>query len=68
MNAKREKPPFIDLDVEEALKRFAQTDPAEIKGELEKVRKRQEEIREGIKKRKESIQRGARRTKVRFRP
>lgn len=68
MNAKRKKSPYADMDFEEALKRLAQTDPDEIKDEIEQVRKRQEEIREYIKERGESIQRGARRARVRFRP
>jgi hypothetical protein len=57
--AKREKPLHIDMSFEEALRRLAQTDPAEIIDEVEKVRERQKEIRDGVKKTKESIKRGA---------
>jgi hypothetical protein len=65
--AKREKPRRTDMSFDEALRRFAHTDPAEIDNEIEKVRQRQEEVRGNIEKTKESIRRGARRAKTRFR-
>ena len=36
MTDKREKPLFIDMDTDEALERFLQTDPGELKKRLNK--------------------------------
>ena len=35
MTEKREKPLFLDMDPDEALARFIQTDPAELRARLE---------------------------------
>lgn len=36
MTDKREKPLYLDMDPDEALERFVQTDPAELKRRLDK--------------------------------
>jgi hypothetical protein len=68
MTKKREKRLHINLNFEEALRPFVQTNPTEITDDIERIRTKQEEIRESVKKKKESINQGARRAKVRFRP
>ena len=38
MTDKREKPLYLDMDTDEALSRFLQTDPKELKDRLDKKR------------------------------
>ena len=59
MRAKREKPFHLDTDFDEALRRFIQVDPDELRSDVEKIRERQEKIRENAKKIKERIRKGA---------
>lgn len=64
---KREPPLALSMGFEEALARFAKTDPKEIADAHERVRSAQGEVEKNVAERRDSIRSGARRTKHRFR-
>jgi len=57
---KREPPMELDMPFEEAMTRFVQTDPKEIADAYQRVRARQEEVRENVESRKRIIQNAGR--------
>jgi hypothetical protein len=67
MTAKREKRFHLDVSFEEALKRYIDVDPDELRKEWDQVNKEQGEIRGKIEETRRRIRAGARRTKNRDR-
>lgn len=61
-----EKPFKLDMPFEEALRRFVQTDPEEVKTEREKIVEKEKEVEQYVREREQSIRNGARRAGKRF--
>jgi len=57
----------FDMPFSEALERLIQTNPAELRDHLEKIRKEREDVDKYVKEREESIRKGARRAPKKFR-
>ena len=67
--AKYDKPLRLDMTFGEALRRFAQTVPAELRNFEKKVKREQKETDKYVANLEENIQRGtAKRPRKRFRP
>jgi hypothetical protein len=68
MTGKREKPPNLDIDFDEALKRFIQADPGEVAEAIAGgILKKHKEAQKRIERVRKELEDGARPRKGRFR-
>jgi hypothetical protein len=65
--AKHKKKFSLGVSFDEALRRYAQTDPKELADMIEQAKRKGEKVERFIEERESSIRRGARRAAKRFR-